>query len=189
MGNCQASEGATVMIVHPDNKIEWIYWTVTARDVMNSNNGYYVAQVLKSETSSANGLPVKQLKLLRPDDTLLMGQVYRLISYQDVVKEFAAKKCMKLGKLLMERGVIELRKGNDTSSVVAPVPAVPNSGSVKRLLWLDAGWGHMHDLGFMTFLRISLRQSRRLNGGRQQHQSQGGGQWKPALKSISEIGN
>ncbi|KVI02723.1 uncharacterized protein LOC112513558 [Cynara cardunculus var. scolymus] len=162
MGNCQAAEAATVVIVHPGYKVERIHWSVNARDVMNSNPGHYVAQVLRSPVvRSDNGLPVKQLKLLRPDDTLLIGQVYRLITYEDVLKEFAAKKCMKLGKLLMERGVIEL--GKKKAVVDAPVPvAVPNTSSVKR--------------------HSSRRQ-------RQEHQSHGGGQWKPALKSISEIGN
>lgn len=81
MGNCQAAEAATVVIVHPRYKIERIYWSVSARDVMNSNSGHYVAQVIKTSRLE-NGVPVKQLKLLRPDDTLLIGQVYRLITYQ-----------------------------------------------------------------------------------------------------------
>lgn len=83
MGNCQAAEAATVVIVHPGYKIERIYWSISAREVMNSNPRHYVAQVLRSPVvRSDKGLPVKQLKLLRPDDTLLIGQVYRLISYE-----------------------------------------------------------------------------------------------------------
>lgn len=105
MGNCQAAEAATVVIQHPGNKIERIYWSVSAHEVMNSNPGHYVALVVSSPTlKSENGTPLKQLKLLRPDDTLLIGQVYRLISFEDVLKEFASKKCGKLGKLLKERG-------------------------------------------------------------------------------------
>nr|XP_043608873.1 uncharacterized protein LOC122580670 [Erigeron canadensis] len=166
MGNCQAAEAATVVIVHPGYKVERIYWSVSARDVMNSNPGHYVAQVLNKSpvAKSDNGLPVKQLKLLRSDDTLLIGQVYRLITYQDVLKEFAAKKCMKLGKLLMERGVLEISKNKDQTANNAPVLA-SKTNLVKN-----------HSNGV----------SRRLNGGR--HQSHGGRQWKPALKSISEIG-
>ncbi|MFS8016908.1 hypothetical protein Hanom_Chr15g01374051 [Helianthus anomalus] len=144
MGNCHTAEAtAVVVVVHSGYKVETIYRSVTAREVMNSNSGHYVGQLVKS--------PVKYVKLLRPNDTLLVGQVYRLISYEDVLKEFAVKKCVKLGKLLMERGVI------------APVP-VPNISSGKNV-------------------------SRRENGGRKVHESHGGGQWKPALKTISEIGN
>lgn len=79
MGNCQAADAATVVIiVHPGYKVETIYCSVTAADVMNSNPGHYVAQLIKTD----NGLPVKQLKILQPHHTLLLGQVYRLITYQ-----------------------------------------------------------------------------------------------------------
>ncbi|KAL8266199.1 hypothetical protein R6Q59_003543 [Mikania micrantha] len=168
MGNCQAAEAATVVIVHPGCKIERIYWSVTARHVMNSYPGHYVAQVIKLPVvKTANGLSVKQLKLLRPDHALLIGQVYQLISYEDVLKEFAAKKCAKLGKLLMERGMIERVKKHHPAVAPAPVPE-QITGSVKN--------GNRNNC-------------RRRNGGRQQHKSEGGGQWKPALKSISEIEN
>lgn len=84
MGNCQAAEAATVVIQHPaNNKVERIYWSVSAHQVMTSNPGHYVALVVTSPTArSDTGAPVKQLKLLRPDDTLLIGQVYRLVSFQ-----------------------------------------------------------------------------------------------------------
>ncbi|OMP01805.1 hypothetical protein COLO4_11590 [Corchorus olitorius] len=109
MGNCQAAEAATVVIQHPGNKIERIYWSVSANEIMNTNPGHYVALVVTSPTlKNENGLPLKQLKLLKPDDTLLIGHVYRLISFEDVLKEFAAKKCGKLGKLLKERGGLGL---------------------------------------------------------------------------------
>ncbi|GAB4849107.1 hypothetical protein Ancab_003915 [Ancistrocladus abbreviatus] len=106
MGNCQAAETATVLIQHPDNKVERIYWSVSAQEVMSSNPGYYVAVVVSSPTAkSENGEPLKQLKLLRPDDTLLIGHVYRLICFEDVLKEFAEKKCVRLGKMIKEKGV------------------------------------------------------------------------------------
>lgn len=86
MGNCQAAEAATVVIQHPGNKIERVYWSLSAHEVMNSNPGHYVALVVSSPTLKAeNGAPMKQLKLLRPDDTLHIGQVYRLISFEGIV--------------------------------------------------------------------------------------------------------
>ncbi|KAL8546463.1 hypothetical protein ACS0TY_006261 [Phlomoides rotata] len=104
MGNCQAAEAATVVIHHPGgSKVDMIYWSVSANEIMNSNPGHYVAQVVSAPAQAANGTPVKQLKLLRPDDTLVIGQVYRLISFEDVLKEFAAKKCVRLGRLLKEK--------------------------------------------------------------------------------------
>ncbi|XP_042508766.1 uncharacterized protein LOC122084528 [Macadamia integrifolia] len=108
MGNCQAAEAATVMIQHPGNKIERIYWSVSAQEVMSSNPGHYVALLVTSfsppsipHSHNATSTPtpvVRQLKLLRPDDTLHIGQVYRLITFEEVLKEFATKKCVRLGK-------------------------------------------------------------------------------------------
>lgn len=151
MGNCQAAEAATVVIQHPGNKVERIYWSISANEVMSSNPGHYVALVITSPTERThNGLPVKQLKLLRPGDTLLLGQVYRLISFEgknnrvilqfvfrpiisviinlinfffsDVLKEFAAKKCVKLGKLLRESGGLVL----DSKKISVDPSAVNN---------------------------------------------------------------
>lgn len=86
MGNCQAAEAATVLIHHPaENKVERIYWSVTASDVMRSNPGNYVAVVVTSPTmKNEKGSPLKQLKLLRPEDTLLIGHVYRLVSFEGI---------------------------------------------------------------------------------------------------------
>lgn len=165
MGNCQAAEAATVVIQHPGNKIERMYWSVSAQEVMSSNPGHYVALVVTSPTAkSENGIPLKQLKLLRPDDSLLIGQVYRLISFEDVLKEFAAKKCVKLGKLLKERGgqVLEKKKGR----LVRSIPN-PTCGSVKVEQEL-------------------CRPGTSSSSGRRHHG--GGGPWKPALHSISEVG-
>lgn len=82
MGNCQAAEAETVVIIHPgNNKIQRIYCSVTARHVMDLNPGHYVAAVMMSARSE-NGVPVKQLKLLRPDDMLLVGKVYRLVCFE-----------------------------------------------------------------------------------------------------------
>ncbi|CAN1132460.1 hypothetical protein LINPERPRIM_LOCUS37932, partial [Linum perenne] len=50
----------------------------------------------------STGVVKQMLKLLKPDDTLLIGQVYRLISFEDVLKEFATKKSVKPRKLLKE---------------------------------------------------------------------------------------
>lgn len=84
MGNCQAAEAATVVIQHPGgNKVDRIYWSVSANEIMNLNPGHYVAQVVATGSVAAeNGAPIKQLKLLRPDDTLVIGQVYRLVSFE-----------------------------------------------------------------------------------------------------------
>ncbi|KAG8384263.1 hypothetical protein BUALT_Bualt04G0100200 [Buddleja alternifolia] len=164
MGNCQAAEAATVVIQHPGgSKVERIYWSVSANEVMSSNPGHYVAMVIASPAArTENGSQVKQLKLLRPDDTLILGRVYRLIRFEDVLKEFAAKKCVKLGKLLKERGAfnIEPKKNEDRNSNSNST----NGGSTKTV----------HRLG------SSSRGMGRHSGG--------GGPWRPALQSIAELG-
>jgi len=178
MGNCQAAEAATVVIQHPGNKIERIYWSVSAQEIMTSNPGHYVALVVTSPTlKSENGTPLKQLKLLRPDDTLLIGHVYRLISFEDVLKEFAAKKCVKLGKLL-ERGGLglgaELRKKGSGCSNPNLNPKSDNKMEQEI----------HHDLGSndgSTSSSTGRSVGRHYGGG-------GGGQWRPALHSIAEIG-
>lgn len=81
MGNCQAAESATVVILHPGGtKVDRLYWSVTAAEVMNTNPGYYVAMLLPSLVEK--GGSDKRMKLLRPDDVLVIGQVYRLVSSQ-----------------------------------------------------------------------------------------------------------
>ncbi|XP_031272902.1 uncharacterized protein LOC116131396 [Pistacia vera] len=178
MGNCQAAEAATVVIQHPSNKIERIYWSVSANEIMNSNPGYYVALVVTSPTlKSENGLPLKQLKLLRPDDTLSIGNVYHLISFEDVLKEFAAKKCMKLGRLLKERG------GRDRLEVKTNISSGPKPNPTQN--------SKSESCGFVKGVVGSSGSSRNRVVGRQHGVgggSGGGGQWKPALQSIAEIG-
>ncbi|CAA2970604.1 uncharacterized protein LOC111367260 [Olea europaea var. sylvestris] len=164
MGNCQAAEAATVLILHPNNKVERIYKSVCANEVMASNPGHYVALIITSPAAkTGNGTPVKQLKLLRPDDTLLIGQVYRLVSFEDVLKEFAEKKCKKLGKLLKERGALNLEPKKKSKSKPANCSSHKTQQDVQHLSSSGRGRGTgRHHVG--------------------------GGQWRPALQSIAEIG-
>ncbi|KAK8652916.1 hypothetical protein V6N13_126939 [Hibiscus sabdariffa] len=181
MGNCQAAEAATVVIQHPapGNKIQRIYWSVSANEIMGSNPGHYVALVVTSPTlKNENGTPLKQLKLLKPDDTLLIGHVYRLVSFEDVLKEFAAKKCVKLGKLLKQNGGLGLRRKD--------LPTTASDMNQKLNIKSDNG----------SDVKVEQEVSRSGNGGgggsrymgRHHGGGSGGGQWRPALQSIAEIG-
>lgn len=178
MGNCQAAEAATVVIQHPGNKIERIYWSVSANEVMSANPGHYVALVVTSTTSkSENGTPVKQLKLLRPDDTLLIGQAYRLISFEDVLKEFAAKKCVKLGKLLQRGGLGLERKKLSGGPSLNRNPKPESCPSVQMEQQIHQRLGSS-----------SVGSSISSRGVGRHYVGGGGGQWKPALQSIAEVG-
>ncbi|WOK92051.1 hypothetical protein Cni_G00742 [Canna indica] len=92
MGNCQAAEAATVVIQHPGGRVERLYWPASAADIMKSNPGYYVALVThyiseaKQEDGSGGGVKFTRVKLLKAKDMLLLGQVYKLITSQEVTK-------------------------------------------------------------------------------------------------------
>jgi len=101
MGNCQAVDTATLVIQQPNGKVERLYWPVTASEVMKTNPDHYVALLIsttlctskdnencqnKSEnnntSTTTNPVRLTRIKLLKPTDTLMLGQVYRLISAQ-----------------------------------------------------------------------------------------------------------
>jgi hypothetical protein len=97
MGNCQAIDTATLVIQQPNGKEERLYWPVSASEVMKSNPDHYVALLIsttlctskdkencsnKSSDNNNNKVRITRIKLLKPTDTLLLGQVYRLISTQ-----------------------------------------------------------------------------------------------------------
>ena len=98
MGNCQAAEAAAVIIQHPGGKVDRLYWSTTAAEVMRNNPGHYVALVIHrvpadnnkaatagdaaAASAGGGGAKITRVKLLKPKDTLLLGQVYRLITAQ-----------------------------------------------------------------------------------------------------------
>ncbi|CAM0906698.1 unnamed protein product [Alopecurus aequalis] len=108
MGNCQAADAAAVVIQHPgDGKVERLNWPATAADVMRKNPGHYVALVVLHASGGGDAKPDPavaaiagggggpgntKVKLLKPKDTLLLGQVYRLITSQEVTKAVQARK-------------------------------------------------------------------------------------------------
>ena len=81
MGNCQAAETATVLIQHPGGgRTERAYWALSAGAVITVPQPGGAGDDGAASASAA--APVKHLKLLRPDDTLQLGRVYRLVSFE-----------------------------------------------------------------------------------------------------------
>jgi hypothetical protein len=89
MGNCQAAEAAAAVVQHPSGRAERLYWSTSAAEVMRANPGHYVALVtlrVAEERHDADGTGARRtvrltrVKLLKPKETLLLGQVYRLIT-------------------------------------------------------------------------------------------------------------
>ncbi|CAN4100472.1 unnamed protein product [Withania somnifera] len=105
MGNCQAIDNAALLLQHPNGKVEELYSSVTAHQVMKINSGHYVALLLTTTTTSStnnkNTVPVRirRIKLLKPTDSLVLGQIYRLVTAQEVMKGLCAKKYAKLKQL------------------------------------------------------------------------------------------
>ncbi|CAN0890243.1 hypothetical protein LINGRAHAP2_LOCUS16327 [Linum grandiflorum] len=128
MGNCQAVDAATLVIQHPNGKVDNLYWSISAAEVMKANPGHCVALLLSTTlyppppppppppstaaasqkrpppppnpAVSGSSAPVRltRIKLLRPTDTLTLGHVYRLITNQEVMKGLWAKKQSKLSE-------------------------------------------------------------------------------------------
>jgi hypothetical protein len=90
MGNCQAAEVATVLLQHPGGRVERLYWSTSAAEVMRANPGHYVALVTLRVAEDRQDAPggqrrtvrLTRVKLLKPKETLLLGHVYRLITTQ-----------------------------------------------------------------------------------------------------------
>ena len=110
MGNCQAIDAATLVIQHPNGKVDKLYWPVSASEIMKTNPGHYVALLISTtlcpakpneelshhnkkdnknnpanNDKSSNPVRLTRIKLLRPTDTLVLGQVYRLITTQGLI--------------------------------------------------------------------------------------------------------
>ena len=106
MGNCQAIDAATLVIQHPSGKTEKFYSSLSASQVMKMNPGHCVALLISTTvypnkdiqncSKNNNGdtktninnnqVRLTRIKLLKPNDTLLLGHVYRLITTQGSIK-------------------------------------------------------------------------------------------------------
>lgn len=91
MGNCQAVDAAALVIQHPSGKVERMYWSISANEVMKMNPGHYVSLIipipLSDDEAGATAGKKKtvrytRVKLLRPTDTLVLGRAYRLVTSQ-----------------------------------------------------------------------------------------------------------
>ncbi|KAI7756966.1 hypothetical protein M8C21_001518 [Ambrosia artemisiifolia] len=97
MGNCQAVDAAALVIQHPNGRIQRMYWSITASQVMKMNPGHYVSLIIPlPEDDASQTVRFTRVKLLRPTDTLVLGRAYRLITTNEVMKVVRAKKHAKM---------------------------------------------------------------------------------------------
>jgi len=188
MGNCQAADAAAVVIQHPgDGKVERLYWPATAADVMRRNPGHYVALVVLHVSGSGGGdakadpavagdggggARITKVKLLKPKDTLLLSQVYRLITSQEVTKAVQARRqekmrvCDEVIEQQEQRPRLHRRRQ----------PPKPRGDAAEANEEQRQPADHQE--------RKRLEKDRRhrstTGGGR-------GGHWRPSLQSITEL--
>ncbi|KAL8140749.1 hypothetical protein V2J09_006770 [Rumex salicifolius] len=181
MGNCQAVDTATLVIQHPSGKIDKLYWSVTAGDIMKANPGHFVALLITTTlyhpqtqnpktTINNNGdttnssLRVTRVKLLRPTETLALGHVYRLITNQEVMNGLVAKKQAKL-----RQNGIELADKAD---------ALKDIEKAAKRYQLDKNPEATRQE------RQRSRTNRASSGGTTRSKA-----WQPSLNSIHEVGS
>uniref|UniRef100_R7W7Q2 Uncharacterized protein n=1 Tax=Aegilops tauschii TaxID=37682 RepID=R7W7Q2_AEGTA len=99
MGNCQAADAAAVGIQPPGGGKGGGLPPVA--HAVRGTPGHYVALVVLHHVDSEpgpavagerGGARITKIKLLKPKDTLLLGQVYRLITSQEVTKAVQTRK-------------------------------------------------------------------------------------------------
>ncbi|KAG6425258.1 hypothetical protein SASPL_115685 [Salvia splendens] len=170
MGNCQAVDNASLVIQHPNGRVDKHYFPVSAAEIMKINPGHYVALLLLTTTLYSSKQPsqatttnaplrVTRIKLLRPTDTLLLGHVYRLVTSQEVMKGLWAKKQAK-----MKNGNVT-EKNTSSSDCEA---LAKKKDDVKKKNNQE---------------RQRSRSKTQVNSATSKSRA-----WQPALKSISEAG-
>ncbi|KAL2340868.1 hypothetical protein Fmac_008808 [Flemingia macrophylla] len=154
MGNCQAIDAATLVIQHPNGKVDKFYAPLSATHVMKTNPGHYVALLISTTFSSTNTNPIRitRIKLLKPTDTLLLGQVYRLVTTQEVMKGLKEKQKAKMrsesahkSDLVIEKEIVAKRPDMEDNKVITKtergrprVTTGPNNGgggTAKTRFW------------------------------------------------------
>ncbi|RWW53441.1 hypothetical protein BHE74_00040095 [Ensete ventricosum] len=180
MGNCQASEVATVVIQHPGGRVERLYWPTSAADVMKTNPGYHVALVslyVSEEKQDGSSVRLTRVKLLKPKDMLLLGQVYRLITSQGSNLFFLLQVHLRLA--LRQRKYEKIRKSQGE--------LIRKQQQEHRIKDQD-GEANLED----SRNRRQMIQAIKPGSDRQKSSTQmamRGRQWRPSLQSISEMGS
>ncbi|XP_039804200.1 uncharacterized protein LOC120668527 isoform X1 [Panicum virgatum] len=170
MGNCQAAEAATVVLQHPGGRVERLYWATSAAEVMRANPGHYVALVTHrpgEEGGERRGAArVTRVKLLKPRDTLALGQAYRLITVAEVTRALQAKKEEKTRRAAQQQQLVlpQLKHAGGSPGAGEDSPQLVDSG-------LDQQGRDGHR---------SNPSSAAHPGARHRH-------WRPSLHSIAEV--
>jgi hypothetical protein len=88
MGNCHAVDPVCATVERASGKVEKLYFSASARQLMLLHPGHYVALVPPPPAPAADGGVVRvkrKLKLLPPDTMLNIGSCYRLVSFEGLI--------------------------------------------------------------------------------------------------------
>ncbi|XP_058749418.1 uncharacterized protein LOC131635923 [Vicia villosa] len=182
MGNCQAIDTATLVIQQPNGEEKKLYWPISASEVMKTHPDHYVALLIsttlctskdrencsnksdnnKINNNNTNPVRITRIKLLKPTDTLMLGQVYRLISTQEVTKGMWAKKQAKM-------------KRNSSESA-------QKSNQIKERIDKEAERSQPENNKEKKSERHESRTKGSSNGGNHNKSRT----WQPSLQSITE---
>ncbi|KAG0565693.1 hypothetical protein M758_7G007500 [Ceratodon purpureus] len=201
MGNCHAVDPVCATVEHPNGKVEKLYFSASARQLMLLHPGHYVALVPPPPAPSPDGAVVRvkrKLKLLPPDTMLNIGSCYRLVSFEDVLAE------------LSERGSMahqtSRKRTHSNTAVSKQSPTQPVSESKEQVDISKSAVKHMNQLRSMLTKSFSLQKENiaedfapppapaTANFSSIQsplqalHPVQRGGAWRPSLQSIAERG-
>ncbi|KAK7386906.1 hypothetical protein VNO78_27274 [Psophocarpus tetragonolobus] len=168
MGNCQAVDAAALVIQHPSGRIERLYWSVSASEVMRTNPGHYVSLIIplavpEGQNQEHKAVLLTRVKLLRPNETLTLGHAYRLVTTQEVVKALKAKKHAKMKKsqvnTVESMQIVQLAKAGSDGE---------NGGMLETENLYKAMRADRYKLMSSTQAALKLKS------------------WRPSLQSISE---
>ncbi|PON98886.1 D-ribose-binding periplasmic protein [Trema orientale] len=177
MGNCQAIDAAALVIQHPCGKIERLYWSISASEVMRLNPGHYVSLIIPLPASDQDNKENQQqdqktvrftrVKLLRPNETLALGHAYRLVTTQEVMKVLRAKKYAKAKKQQLE----SIEKSDSAPKNNQSSSCDPQGKSEKMTSQATKPEGHRQRMSSTNASTVRSKS------------------WRPSLHSISEAGS
>ncbi|RCV43166.1 hypothetical protein SEVIR_9G274200v4 [Setaria viridis] len=189
MGNCQTADAVAVVIQHPPGggvgggRVERAHGALSAAAVMAANPGHYVAAVIPGDdaAAAASRARKRRLKLLRPDDTLALGGVYRLVSFEEVLREFVSKRHATLSRrMVVATAAADAQRPESDRSLAQEQAQLPSPDQEATSSPPDPTANDLRPSDLEPDFSAALV----MLGGRlglARH-----GQWRPALPSIAE---
>lgn len=162
-----------------------MYWSISANEVMKMNPGHYVSLIIPLPDNSGEdnlagqkkAVRFTRVKLLRPNDTLVLGRAYRLVTSQEVMKVLRAKKQAKMRKNRSELARGESNADSEKESLICEEDAEKSELEKSRQ-------ENSHIQPAMRHERHRQRPTGSTNMSAARSKS-----WRPSLQSISEGGS